>query len=388
MSGSQSDQVPWSPTLPPPVVSVVMANFRGAAHLAASMASVLAQSERSLELIVADDASDDDSVAIARRIGEGDDRVRVIASPTNAGPAATRNLGLDAARGEWIAIVDSDDLIHPERLERLIAAARVADADLVADDLVYFGAVPEPQGRTLLQSMALAAPMMLGAAPYLRSNDGASSLPVFGYLKPVIRRSVLADLRYDVGLRIGEDHDLVLRLLIGNARLLLLPDPLYAYRRHGASISHRLSVATAQAMLEAHRALPPMADPEMRDAAKAVDRHLRRALRYERLVADIKARRWQGALPRLADPAMVARLVESLRDRRRRKSDAPRAVAALPDPLPRMPQAGESWPQPPAAGAALIAAMAARDEVLPPDAPSWAEWLFSATAPENRASAG
>ncbi len=165
MSGSQSGQDLGSPSLPPPVVSVVMANFRGAAHLAASMASVLAQSERLLELIVADDASDDDSVAIARRIGEGDDRVRVIASPQNAGPAATRNLGLDAARGEWIAIVDSDDLIHPERLERLIAAAGAADADLVADDLVYFGAVPEPQGRTLLQPMALTAPMMLGAPP-------------------------------------------------------------------------------------------------------------------------------------------------------------------------------------------------------------------------------
>ena len=54
----------------PPVVSVVMANFRGAAHLARAMTSVLAQSERRLELILSDDASDDDSLAIARRIVE------------------------------------------------------------------------------------------------------------------------------------------------------------------------------------------------------------------------------------------------------------------------------------------------------------------------------
>ena len=115
-----------------PVVSVVMANFRGAAHLEPAMASVLAQTERRLELILADDASDDDSVAIARRIAEADERVRVIACARNQGPAATRNLALDAARGDWIAVVDSDDLIHPERLARLIAAAEAAGADLVA----------------------------------------------------------------------------------------------------------------------------------------------------------------------------------------------------------------------------------------------------------------
>lgn len=360
----------------PPVVSVVMANFRGAAHLARAMTSVLDQSERRLELILSDDASDDDSLAIARRIAATDDRVQVIAAPRNAGPAATRNRALDAARGAWIAVVDSDDLIHPDRLARLIAAADAAGADLVADDLVYFGTVP--QGRTLLQSLGLSAPMMLDAAPYLRSNDPGASLPPYGYLKPVIRRTALAGLRYDAGLRIGEDHDLVLRLLIGGARFLLLPDPLYAYRRHAGSISHRLSVATVEAMLQAHRALPPMPDPETRAAAASVDRQLRRALRYEHLVADIKARRWRGALPRLFDPAMLSRLAESLRDRRSRAVDLPRDASALPDPLPRMPQPGKAWDRPPAPCAARIAAMAAQGGRLPSGAPSWAVWLSEA----------
>ncbi|MDO5370371.1 glycosyltransferase, partial [Paracoccus sp. (in: a-proteobacteria)] len=94
------DAVPASAARP--VVSVVMANFRGAPHLAAAMRAVLAQSERRLELILADDASDDDSVAIARGIAGTDGRVRVIASPRNQGPAATRNGALDAARGDWI----------------------------------------------------------------------------------------------------------------------------------------------------------------------------------------------------------------------------------------------------------------------------------------------
>lgn len=364
-------------SLKPPVVSVVMANFRGAEHLARAMASVLAQSERRLELILSDDASDDDSLSIAFRIAATDNRVKVIAAPRNLGPAATRNRALDAAKGAWIAIVDSDDLIHPDRLARLIAAADMVGADLVADDLVYFGAMP--QDRTLLQPLRLSAPMMLTAAPYLRSNDPGEALPPYGYLKPVIRRTALSGLRYNVGLRIGEDHDLVLRLLIKDARFLLLPDPLYAYRRHAGSISHRLSVATVEAMLQAHRALPSMPDPETRAAAVLVDRQLRRALRYEHLVADIKARHWRGALPRLVDPAMLSRLVESLRDRRRRALDLSGDATGLCDPLPQMPQPGRAWDQAPAPCAARIAAIAAQGGSLPPGAPCWAVWLSEAT---------
>lgn len=364
-----------------PLVSVIMANFRGAPHLAAAMGSVLDQSEGRLELILADDASDDGSVAVAQAIARADARVRVIASPRNQGPAATRNLALEAARGDWIAVVDSDDLIHPDRLARLIAAADGAGADLVADDLVHFGAGEE--GRTLLQPLGLAAPMALTAAPYLRANGGDPALPAFGYLKPVIRRAALAGRRYDPQLRIGEDYDLVLRLLIEGARFLLLPDPLYAYRRHAGSISHRLSVDTASAMLAAHRALPALSDPEARAAAAAVDRQLGRALRYERLVADIKARRWTRALPRLADPAMAPRLLESLRDRRRRKAagagggpEAPLSAACLPD----LPPPGQPWDRPPAPAAARIAAGAARGDPLPPGAPGWAGWLARATS--------
>ena len=365
----------------PPLVSVVMANFRGAPHLAAAMASVLGQTETRLELILADDASDDDSLAIARAIAEGDDRVRVIAAPRNGGPAATRNLALDAARGAWIAVVDSDDLIHPERLARLISAAEAADADIVADDLVYFGAVAEPNGRSLLQPLALTAPMVLTPALYLRSNDAAAALPHFGYLKPLIRRELLAGRRYDPTLRIGEDFDLVMRLLLDGARFLLLPDPLYAYRRHAGSISHRLSVDTVAAMLAAHRALPPMPDPETRAAAAAVDRQLRLSLRYETLVADIKARHWRGALPRLVDPTMILRLVESLRDRRRRKAAETGILpdADLPQPIPEIPPLGRAWSLPPAPVAAAVAARAARGEAPPPQAPAWTHWLAAAT---------
>ena len=367
-----------------PLISVIMANYRGARYLAASMKAVLAQSEPRLELILADDASDDDSVAIARGIAAGDPRVKVIASPRNGGPAVTRNLALDAARGDWIAVVDSDDLIHPQRLARLVQAATAAGADIAADDLVHFGAAERAHGRTLLQGLHLSSPMRLTLDLYLQGNAPGADLPSFGYLKPLIRRSVLGSRRYDPALRIGEDYDLILRLLIDGASFLLMPDPLYAYRRHAGSVSHRLSVETVGAMLAAHEALPPIADPAARRTAAAIGRDLRAALRYEQLVLDIKARRAGAVLPRLADPRMLKRLAGSVLDRRRRK--AAEAAAGQPARVekaapPPMPEAGDAWSEPPADAAAGIAARASTGAPVPgPTAPNWAQWLARAAA--------
>ena len=91
----------------PPVVSVVMANFRGAAHLARAMTSVLAQSERRLELILSDDASDDDSLAIARRIAR-----RIGGDITIGDPG--RNPQPDNELGGAILIARLPGILSPE----------------------------------------------------------------------------------------------------------------------------------------------------------------------------------------------------------------------------------------------------------------------------------
>ena len=121
-----------------PVVSVIMANYNGAAHLPQALNSVLGQTVRDVEVIVADDASPDRSGDIVSQFMQGDRRVSLIESAENRGPGAARNDALRAARGEWVAIVDSDDIIHPERFEILLSAARSHGADAIADDLLFF----------------------------------------------------------------------------------------------------------------------------------------------------------------------------------------------------------------------------------------------------------
>ena len=312
-----------------PLVSVIMSNFNGSAFLEAAVSSVLGQSHQRLELIVVDDASKDQSLKILQRLAASDHRLILIALDANAGPAKARNAALDAARGEWIAIVDADDLIHPRRIERLLAAAQMAGVDMIADDLVSFGSVTAA-GQTLLKNVRAEKPMRITSADLIYSDTVGAGEGSFGYLKPMIRSDVLGRLRYDETLRIGEDFDLYARLLFSGANFLMLTDPTYLYRRHTGSISHRLSVPTVESLINAHDAMAKRErvkradDTDLTDALAYRRTHLVRALRYQHLVNAIKSRRaLKAALQITRHPFLLFDLAASLADRlSRRRSKA------------------------------------------------------------------
>ena len=107
-----------------PLVSVVMANYNGERFVRESIESVLSQTMQDLELVIVDDASTDSSVSIFREYMRKDPRIRLIRSYKNRRTAASRNAAIRAARGEYVAIIDNDDLWEPDKLERQIAIAR------------------------------------------------------------------------------------------------------------------------------------------------------------------------------------------------------------------------------------------------------------------------
>ncbi len=114
-----------------PDVSIVMPAFNAQATIADAIRSVIAQSHASWELIVADDASRDATFDIARRMAEGEPRMRVLRLPTNSGgPAAPRNAAIAEARGRHIAFVDADDRWLPQKLARQLAAMAASGAQL------------------------------------------------------------------------------------------------------------------------------------------------------------------------------------------------------------------------------------------------------------------
>jgi succinoglycan biosynthesis protein ExoO len=312
-----------------PRVSVVMANYQAGDRIVPALRSVLGQTMADLEVIVSDDGSRDDSLVHVRRLMVSDPRI-VLVEGENSGPAACRNRALEQARGEWIAIVDADDIVHPERLERLLAAADHFDADIVADDLLLFfedGTAPRLMlDDTVAGSFAVSAERWV-----LAGMDGT---PALGYLKPLIRASRLGALRYDESLRIGEDYDLVLRLLLAGAAMRVVPEPFYLYRRHSASISHRLAPDDIAAMLARQHALLARSGSLQPGLARAFARRaaqLETGLAYEHLVASIKARRWLEAAGRLWQrPGQIARLWTSFQEKRaRRRAPTARALSPL-----------------------------------------------------------
>lgn len=278
-----------------PLVSVIMANLNGAAHIAEAVRSVLRQTERSLELIVSDDGSSDGSMEIAQVAANGDPRLVLLKSEhVRSGPAAARNRALAIARGRWISVVDNDDFIHPERLERLIRSAEADGADIVADDLLTVHEDGSHAPHAHLQGAMARAPHWISAAEYERSNRLLSGRRALGYLKPVLRRAL--EPRYDESLRIAEDSDLVLRLLIAGARLRVYPEIGYFYRKHAGSISHRLHAGAIDAMDAALAKLVVTSDPALVREMRASRAAIASARSFTQFVGAMKARDFGAAV--------------------------------------------------------------------------------------------
>lgn len=304
---------------PDPLVSVVVANFNGAPFLRDALRSLERQSLSNIEVIVVDDASTDDSVSIVRSAAQADPRIGLIALPANQGPAAARNHALARARGRWIAVMDSDDFMHPDRLSRLVAAGDRHGADIVADDCLVFDDLGAFRPASLLRAYG-ATERWIELEEFVASNEVFGRGPALGYLKPIFRREAIerAQLRYDEGLRIAEDYDFVARLMLAGARFRLETSIGYFYRKHSLSISHRLKGDQIDAILEADdrfRSAKALMTPALVSALDRRRRSLLRARHFTGLVDALKrgsisdalslAWRKPEALPLLRNPVVA-----------------------------------------------------------------------------------
>jgi glycosyltransferase involved in cell wall biosynthesis len=281
-----------------PVVSVVVANFNGGAYLADAIRSVQAQTLAQIEIIVSDDASTDNSVDIVKQLRAADSRIRLLESDRNGGPSAARNRALEVVKGQWVAIVDSDDLIHPKRLATLVELGNHDEADIIADDLIEFSADESQPARSLLGRESWSQPVWVDVVDYVRLNHIYGSRPCLGYLKPILRALLLRErnCHYDETLRITEDFDLIFRLLNAGKRMRIYPRPYYLYRKHLNSVSSRLSPELLEAIKSASlRSMSqiPHSDRRVIDALQARMRSIDTAIDYENLLNALKARNWQ-----------------------------------------------------------------------------------------------
>ena len=113
-----------------PLVSVIMPAYNAEAFIEAAIRSVIAQSISDWELFVIDDGSCDRTKEIVAALVEKDARIQFMRNPENMGVAKTRNRGIEQARGTYIAFLDSDDVWHPEKLERQLKKMQEANAGI------------------------------------------------------------------------------------------------------------------------------------------------------------------------------------------------------------------------------------------------------------------
>lgn len=118
-----------------PVISVVMAVYNAEMYLRETLDSVLDQTFREIEVICVDDGSADGSLGILQEYAHRDDRIVILRNDMESeGAAMARNIGVSAARGEYLSILDADDFFEPDMLEKAYAKAKSEDADAVLFD--------------------------------------------------------------------------------------------------------------------------------------------------------------------------------------------------------------------------------------------------------------
>lgn len=227
-----------------PDVSVVIAAYNVSQCIGRAIDSVLTQSLQSFEIVIVDDKSTDDTCEFVRKRISGDNRIRLFEQPTNQGPAAARNRGIEEAHGSWIAVLDADDAFNPQRLQALVDIGRDTGAAMVADNLFLFDAAANVITGTAMPSVLdVKSTKVVDLEDYLRNCITGKAPFDYGQFKAVMRRDFLIDnrLRYPKSLRHGEDFMLYTEILLAGGRFVLVEQAYYIFTERTGTASDRPS---------------------------------------------------------------------------------------------------------------------------------------------------
>lgn len=286
-----------------PDVSFIVAAFNVAPYIETAVRSALLQKDVTVEVIVVDDASDDGTADAVAAMAVHDARVRLIRRKTTGGPAIARNQAFAAARGAWLAIVDGDDIISPDRSRRLIDLAAAASAELVADNFERVDVDGHPTGKTMIPAGAQPYSFLVGVATFIKGNITFDrSRFSLGAIKPMFRADFVRAhaINYRDDLPIGEDYHICLACLREGASFLVSSHTFYKYRMRNGSQSWRLKEDHVERLLQAHAEAGIegrfAGDQEVAAAARLYVSALEKARTFVQIVAHAKCGRLARAL--------------------------------------------------------------------------------------------
>jgi len=241
------------------MISVIISTYNRQGLVGRAIRSVLAQTCRDFELIVVDDASDDGTPDRVR--DEFGDRLRLQVQPENKGVSAARNAGIGAARGEWLAFLDSDDEWLPKKLERQMAALRDSGLKVCHTDEIWIrrGVRVNPHKHH----------QKYGGDIFLKSLPRCIMSPS----AVVIHRDVFGDVGlFDESLPACEDYELFLRIACRYEVVYLEEKLIVKYGGHDDQLSHAHYAMDRFRVYALDRVLRegPELEEEQREAARAM----------------------------------------------------------------------------------------------------------------------
>ncbi len=209
-----------------PLVSVIIPTYNRAKLIGIPLNSVINQSYKNIEIIVIDDGSVDNTEEVVKVIG--DSRIRYIRLPTNSGGAVARNTGIEAARGEYVAFLDSDDAWVPNKIElqlasiqkhpypeKVVSYTQLFYSDSGISESTYYAFDEKflfpKKGKESTEAVA----------DYLFSNKGKILTSTL-----MLHHSLAETTRFREGLKKHQDYDFCLRLEAKGAIFSFIQKPL------------------------------------------------------------------------------------------------------------------------------------------------------------------
>lgn len=218
------------------LVSVVMPSYNHSKYVMAAANSVLAQTHEHLELVVIDDGSKDNSVKLLQSIN--DPRLKLV-EQENRGAHAAINRGLEMAQGDYLAVINSDDIFDPHRIEECLRAMDAEQTDFACSWIRVVDAAGAEKG--IKQGWKNMRPSWSSAATdfvYWAGEDFALNLLSSNFVSTtsnmLFRRRVYDEIGGMRNLRFSHDWDFMFRLA-AKFTCTVVPLPLIDYRLHGSN---------------------------------------------------------------------------------------------------------------------------------------------------------
>lgn len=210
-----------------PLVTVVIPAFNAGLFIRDAIASIQQQTLEDWQLIVVDDGSTDHTTAAAAQAAGDDHRIRLVRFEQNQGISIASNAGFDAARGEFIARLDADDMALPSRLAMQVAAFKASEQlAAVGSHARVFGDVAEGTAYCAMGDGNIKARLFLGL-----NTIGGSTI--------MVRRSFVREhrIRFDEDLKSAEDLDYLALIMRARGQLANVDEVLLVNRVHAKSVT-------------------------------------------------------------------------------------------------------------------------------------------------------